>query len=57
MLEAVIRRTGSRVHLVGHSFGAVVALAVALRQRTPIASLVIIEPPAMDLLREMGETA
>jgi pimeloyl-ACP methyl ester carboxylesterase len=55
MLEAVIRRTGSRVHLVGHSFGAMVALAVALRQRTPIASLVIIEPPAMDLLREMGE--
>lgn len=55
MLESVIRRTGSRVHLVGHSFGALVALAVALRGRASLASLVIIEAPAIELLRGCGE--
>jgi pimeloyl-ACP methyl ester carboxylesterase len=29
-MESVIRRAGGRVHLVGHSFGGLVALAVAL---------------------------
>src|ERR1700675_4310440 len=33
MLESVIRRAGGRVHLVGHSFGGLVALAVALRNQ------------------------
>src|SRR6266850_88652 len=55
MLEAVIRRAGGRVHLVGHSFGAMVALAVALRNRPPLASLTIVEGPAMELLRDRGE--
>jgi pimeloyl-ACP methyl ester carboxylesterase len=32
-VEAVIRRVGGRVHLVGHSFGGLVALAVTLRDR------------------------
>src|SRR5438477_5985427 len=31
ILESVIRRAGGRAHLVGHSFGGVVALAVAFR--------------------------
>src|ERR1700704_4300789 len=31
IVEAVIRRTGCPVHLVGHSFGGLTALAVALR--------------------------
>src|SRR5262245_48392831 len=30
ILEAVIRRAGGPVHLVGHSFGATTAIAVAL---------------------------
>jgi pimeloyl-ACP methyl ester carboxylesterase len=55
MLEAVIRKTGSRVHLIGHSFGALVALSVALRQRVPLASLVIVEAPAAELLQGCGE--
>ena len=54
-LESVIRRTGGRVHLIGHSFGGLVALAVAIRNRVPIASLVIVEAPAAELLRERGE--
>ena len=55
-LEWVIRRaSGGRVHLVGHSFGGLVAIAVALRNRVRLASLVIIEAPAVELLRERGE--
>ena len=55
MLEAVISRAGGRVHLVGHSFGALVALAVALRNKVRLASLTILEAPAPQLLRAMGE--
>ncbi len=55
MLESVIRKAGGHVHLVGHSFGALVALAVTLRKRVPLASLVIVEAPAAELLRGCGE--
>ena len=54
-VEAVIRRTAGRVHLVGHSFGGLVALAVALRGKIPLESLTIAEAPAVELLRELGE--
>src|ERR1019366_7167041 len=54
-LESVIRRAGGRVHLVGHSFGGLVALAVALLNRVPLASLAILEAPAMEVLREEGD--
>ena len=47
--------TRGRVHLVGHSFGGLVALAVALRSRVPLASLVIVEAPAAELLRDRHE--
>jgi pimeloyl-ACP methyl ester carboxylesterase len=55
MLESVIRRAGCPVHLVGHSFGGLTALAVALRNRVPLLSLVIVEAPAVEMLRLMGE--
>jgi pimeloyl-ACP methyl ester carboxylesterase len=55
VLEAVIRRAGERVHLVGHSFGGLVALAVALRNPGSLASLVIVEAPAADVLRDNGD--
>jgi pimeloyl-ACP methyl ester carboxylesterase len=55
ILESVIREAGTCVHLVGHSFGGLVALAVALRRRVPLASLVILEAPAPEILRELGE--
>jgi len=54
-LEAVIRRAGCPVHLVGHSFGGLTALAVALRGRVPLLSLTIAEAPAPEILRHMGE--
>lgn len=55
-LESVIRKTGDCVHLVGHSFGGLVALAVALRGRVDLASLTIIEAPAVMMLDGSGET-
>jgi len=54
-LETVIRKAGGPVHLVGHSFGGLVAVAVALRNRVPLASLAVLEAPAADLLRSAGE--
>jgi pimeloyl-ACP methyl ester carboxylesterase len=54
-LEAVIRRAGGPVHLVGHSFGGLVSLVVALRRKVPLASLVIVEAPALEVLPELGE--
>ncbi|MGP8124199.1 MAG: alpha/beta fold hydrolase [Xanthobacteraceae bacterium] len=50
-LESVIRKAGCPVHLVGHSFGGLVALAVALRNRVAVASLAILEAPAVQVLR------
>jgi pimeloyl-ACP methyl ester carboxylesterase len=55
VLEAVIRRAARPVHLVGHSFGGLSALAVALRKRVPLLSLTIAEAPAPEILRTMGE--
>ena len=59
VVEAVIRRaagwSNEPVHLVGHSFGALVALAVALRRQTRLTSLFIAEPPAAELLRACNE--
>ena len=55
ILEAVVRRVGRPVHLVGHSFGGLVALAAALRNQVPLLSLAILEAPAPGVLRSMGE--
>jgi pimeloyl-ACP methyl ester carboxylesterase len=55
MLEAVIRRAAGAVHLVGHSFGGLTALAVALRKQVPLLSLTILEAPAPTILRHTGE--
>lgn len=54
-VEAVVRRAGERIHLVGHSFGGLVSLAVALRKQVGLASLTILEAPAMEILRHKGE--
>jgi pimeloyl-ACP methyl ester carboxylesterase len=55
ILESVIRRAACPVHLVGHSFGGLIALAVALRNKVPLLSLSILEAPAPEILRHMGE--
>jgi pimeloyl-ACP methyl ester carboxylesterase len=59
VVEAVVRRaagpSGQPVHLVGHSFGALAALAVALRGSVRLSSLILAEPPAANLLSACGE--
>ena len=55
IVEAVVRKTAGPVHLVGHSFGALVGLAVALRGQVTLNSLAIVEAPAVELLRERNE--
>lgn len=55
ILEAVVRKAGGAVHLVGHSFGGVVALTVALRGKVAVSGLTVLEAPAAQLLREYGE--
>jgi pimeloyl-ACP methyl ester carboxylesterase len=54
-LESVIWRAGRPVHLVGHSFGAQVGIAVTLRRNVRLESLTILEAPAPELLRICGE--
>jgi pimeloyl-ACP methyl ester carboxylesterase len=51
----VIRHTGGPVHLVGHSFGGLCALAVAMRHPELLLSLTMLEAPAIEILREAGE--
>ncbi len=55
MIEAVIERAGAPVHLVGHSFGGLSGLAVALRHPQLVRSLTILEAPAPEILRHAGE--
>ncbi|HWE19413.1 MAG TPA: alpha/beta fold hydrolase [Hyphomicrobiaceae bacterium] len=55
MLEAVVRRAGHPLHVVAHSYGGLVCLAVAMRGAVPLASLTVIEPVAFGLLEQAGE--
>jgi pimeloyl-ACP methyl ester carboxylesterase len=54
-VEAVIRCAGGPVHLVGHSYGALVCLDLALCGLMPLMSLTLIEPVVFGLLRQAGE--
>jgi pimeloyl-ACP methyl ester carboxylesterase len=57
IIEAVSRRAGGRIHLVGHSYGSQVCLAVAIRGATPLMSLSVIEPTGINILRRAGDLA
>jgi pimeloyl-ACP methyl ester carboxylesterase len=57
IIEAVIARAAAPVHLIGHSFGGLAALAVALRRPHLLHSLTILEAPAPEILRHAGEDA
>lgn len=56
-LEEVIVQAGGSVHLVGHSFGGLAALAVALRGVVRLSSLTIFEAPAPGALIDETEAA
>lgn len=51
VVEEVIRKADQGVHLVGHSFGGLVALAVALRNHASLQSLTVLEAPAAEILK------
>jgi pimeloyl-ACP methyl ester carboxylesterase len=57
IIEAVSRRAGGRVHLVGHSYGSQACIAVAIRGVIPLNSLCVIEPTGINILRRAGELA
>jgi pimeloyl-ACP methyl ester carboxylesterase len=54
-VEVAIRRAGGPVHLVGHSYGAMVCLDLALCGLVPLVSLTLIEPLAFGLLYQAAE--
>ena len=50
LIEPVLREAGSPVALVGHSYGAAVALVAALRNPQRVASIVLYEPTLFSLI-------
>jgi pimeloyl-ACP methyl ester carboxylesterase len=57
LLEGLLGVVGAPALLVGHSYGGVVALALALRGRVPIGALALLEPVAVEALRLSGDDA
>lgn len=57
VLEAVLDRAAAPVHMVAHSFGAWVAIALAMRRAPRLLSLTLLEPTAFNLLEPGGEFA
>ncbi|UJR80200.1 alpha/beta fold hydrolase [Sandaracinus amylolyticus] len=54
-VERVIDRAGAPVHLVGHSYGGLVALTIARRRPGTILSLAVYDPVAFELVREAND--
>lgn len=57
LVEALIRHVGPPAVLVGHSYGGVVALAVALRGNVAIRALTLFEPVVLKILTIADESA
>ena len=57
LVEPLLPHAPAGVHVVGHSYGGVVALHLALAGRVPIRSLTLIEPVAFFLLPHAGAQA
>jgi len=56
IIEQVVNKlTGEPIHLVGHSFGGVIALAQALKGNLKIAKMTLFEPVACWILRSVGD--
>ena len=54
VLLALAKKTKGRLHLVGHSYGAALALEAALKLGQRVKSLVLVEPVSFHLLRQEG---
>src|SRR5215510_4760156 len=50
LLSSVFRAAGDRFHMIGHSFGAAIALKAALADRDRLLSLVLYEPALFSVL-------
>ena len=58
LIERVVAQlTDQPIHLVGHSYGGVVALALALKGSVPIRELTLFEPVATWVLNAVGDAA
>jgi len=55
LAQVVAAHTSGPIHLVGHSFGGVVALAQALKGNLPLAELTLFEPVATWVLDVVGD--
>jgi pimeloyl-ACP methyl ester carboxylesterase len=55
LIEALIRAVGAPAVLAGHSYGGVVALAIALRGHVTLGALALLEPVAVSMLRMAGD--
>ena len=55
IVDAVVGQVSEPLHLVGHSHGGAVAIAYAVRKPERIASLTLVEPTLMHLLRLTGD--
>lgn len=56
LVREMIRESGGPVHLVGHSFGGGISLRLAAADTSEIISLTLIEPMAISVLQDAGET-
>ena len=56
VLETVLAHVDAPVHLVAHSFGAWVALSLAIHRKPRLLSLTLLEPTVFTLLALAGET-
>lgn len=55
LLDAVLARAGDRFHLVGHSYGAAVALKAALAHAGRVLSVAVYEPTLFHLVAQGGD--
>ena len=56
IILTLLDQVKTQVHLIGHSYGGAVALRAALKAKTKISSLSLIEPGGLPLLKEAGYT-
>jgi pimeloyl-ACP methyl ester carboxylesterase len=56
LVRAVLAVSGGRAHVIGHSYGGLVALLTAIASPSSVRSLFLIEPTAFDLLRAEGSS-
>jgi pimeloyl-ACP methyl ester carboxylesterase len=57
VLDAIVERIGVPPHVIGHSFGGLCALALAMQGARKVASLSLVEANPFEILRTAGDDA